>query len=367
MFRSWALRWLRRLLYFLLILLLTAGVVAWWQRHTLMAWYAVRGLQQAGEPARAAWITRIAEHPRAALPFLFASLRKNDHRSCDNVKQCLLQLWRGWNLDDPRRTQLMQLLAQEFGRFSSIGQKATLELANSLGPTVPVSLAPPLASLILQASSVEEETVRDQALTLATSLATQPASSSSLNACRELARACLHDTNADNRGRALRLAIQPSIDLREQVAPLLSDPSPEIRRTAMVVLGPATEVISTDDLLHWLHDPDAEVRHLCESALRGRGLRKEHLLMGRLMTDPQVTERLKVLDVLQQANDVEPGVWLRRLSHDPAPAVRAATVRLAAEQTVVNLADRIEQMAQNDPSHTVRQIAQFYLACRKAE
>jgi hypothetical protein len=72
--------------------------------------------------------------------------------------------------------------------------------------------------------------------------------------------------------------------------------------------------------------------------------------------------RLQVIDQLRYAHDLEPGVWLRRLSHDPAPAVRAAAVRAAAERHTVHLTDRLEQMAQNDPCPTVRQLAKYYLS-----
>jgi hypothetical protein len=41
--------------------------------------------------------------------------------------------------------------------------------------------------------------------------------------------------------------------------------------------------------------------------------------------------------------------------------VRAAAARAALEQRVRSLADRLEQMAQNDPSPSVRQLAQYYL------
>ena len=84
------------------------------------------------------------------------------------------------------------------------------------------------------------------------------------------------------------------------------------------------------------------------------------------MTDAQPGTRLQVLDLLGRSRDLEPGAWLRRLSNDPSPAVRAAAVRAATEQPMASLVDRLEQMAQNDPSSTVRQLAQYYLSCQKA-
>jgi len=80
------------------------------------------------------------------------------------------------------------------------------------------------------------------------------------------------------------------------------------------------------------------------------------------MTDSRPGTRLQVIELLKRADDLEPGVWLRRLSHDPSAAVRAAAIRAAAEQSLAQLADRLEQMSQNDPCATVRQLAQFYLS-----
>ena len=59
------------------------------------------------------------------------------------------------------------------------------------------------------------------------------------------------------------------------------------------------------------------------AALRGRGLGTEHLALARLLTDPQPGQRMKVLERLQDAKDLDPGIWLCRLSHDPAPSVCA--------------------------------------------
>ena len=52
--------------------------------------------------------------------------------------------------------------------------------------------------------------------------------------------------------------------------------------------------------------------------------------------------------------------WLRRLSHDPAPEVRVAAIRAASEQTLVDLSDRLDQMARSDPSPTVSQLARYF-------
>jgi hypothetical protein len=93
-------------------------------------------------------------------------------------------------------------------------------------------------------------------------------------------------------------------------------------------------------------------------------LSENHILLARLISDERASARLEVFEHLQHASDLEPGVWLRRLSQDASPAVRAAAIRAAMSQTRVDLRPRILEMAQRDPSPTVRHMAQHYLSRR---
>jgi HEAT repeat protein len=177
---------------------------------------------------------------------------------------------------------------------------------------------------------------------------------------RELVRACYQDLDKANRLKALHLSRRPSLELTNAAVVLLNDPDADVRAGAMLTVGTSDTAICTDDLLHWLHDPDPEVRRLCEKALRTRGLPDAHLRLGRIVSDAHAESRLQVFELLKETSDLDEGVWLRRLSHDASPAVRAAAVRAAGEQGLMSLSDRLQQMSQNDPSPTVRQLAQFY-------
>jgi hypothetical protein len=91
-----------------------------------------------------------------------------------------------------------------------------------------------------------------------------------------------------------------------------------------------------------------------------------HLRLGRLLTDPRPGVRIQVLDLLPTARDLDAGLWLRRLSHDPNDMVRAAALRAMSEEPLIDLSDRIDQMARSDPSPSVCQLAQFYLRSLKS-
>src|SRR5262249_18071867 len=77
---------------------------------------------------------------------------------------------------------------------------------------------------------------------------------------RPLAGAGLAGGEPLNRLRAVRLALYPGMDLLEHVAGLLGDPAAEVRRAALLAVGPAGQAVRDEALLPALHDPDPEVR-----------------------------------------------------------------------------------------------------------
>src|SRR5262249_31902261 len=144
---------------------------------------------------------------------------------------------------------------------------------------------------------------------------------------------------------ALNSALVKETDLLRPVVPLLRAPEAKVRWAALSALGLAKQVLADEELLPLLHDDDANVRRLCEQALDARGLTPEHIQLGRLFSAPRAVARLDVFDYLRETADLEPGVWLRRLSQDRESAVRAAAARAAGEVAVVDLSDRLRQMS----------------------
>jgi len=352
--------------------LLLAGLAGGWLFHdAALAWYYVQRLSAASSADRTSWAERLAALEEAANPRLRRCLVQQDRQVCENAQVGLAALADRWAADDARRANLACGLAADFPQFSLAGQCSTLELLarwlGTEGAAPPADLLQKCCGLVPVAGRSPDSEVRGRAVTLAGEILNHQRGNETVTACRELIRRSLQDTEADNRAVAARMAARKELNLLPQVAPLLDDPSPVVRQAAMLAVGPHETAVATDDLLRSLHDTDEDVRRLCEAALKSRGLRSEDVLLGRLISDNRPAMRLQVLDNLRRTAGLEPGVWLRRLSHDASPAVRAAAVRAAGEEQQVDFADRLTQMSQNDPSPTVRQLAQYYLVRRKQE
>jgi hypothetical protein len=308
-----------------LVMLAIAGVlggIAWWQHKPLLARYYTQRLTQADEASREVWVARLVALDEAAVPSLLASLDNANRAIADDVALALVGLLRTWGPEDAR-------------------SQAILEKAAAKVEALGVSKLHMAAALLEQAPQQW------------------------LEPCRGFALKGLRAADADTRVAAIQLVLrQPlrqDLDVLTKVVPLLKDSAAPVRKSALLALGPARELVSDDDLLPLLHDRDDDVQNLCELALRSRGLPENHILLARLISDERPSARLQVLQHLPAATDLEPGVWLRRLCLDPAPAVRAAAVRAAVSQSQADLRDCLDEIAQQDPSPTVRQLAGHYL------
>jgi hypothetical protein len=348
------------------VVLLLGGGAAWTQRAPLLAWYYVRALAGADETGRERWVQRLEGLGEDAVPALLDCLARPEAAACANARAALARLTDGWGLDDTRTISLTSRLGQDFSRFGPAGRREALALAADWfrraepGPQAE-ALAPAGRKLVTEAAGDSEPEVQAAALELASAVLARQRGVETVAAVREVARACLRSDAAPCRVGAVQLALHPDVQMLEEVVPLLGDPDAGVRRAAILAVGTASTVILEDALLPSLHDPDAEVRKLCEKALIARGSSPENIQLGRLLTDPRPLNRLEVLGPLARRTELDTGLWLRRLSYDPNPAVRVAALRVMSEQSPDDFRDRIDEMAQRDPSPTVCDVARRYL------
>jgi HEAT repeat protein len=302
----------------------------WALQKPAQRWYSIHRLAQANESQLPAWVERVADLDAAAMSGLIDLLRRSDVKACANSQATLAVLVSRWGPADVRTAKLAKNLTSSFSSLSTPGRKAILDWCLGLRRDPEVK-AGPMADLGLD-------------------LAKQGLASKNAEVCLASIAFLLHEHG------------QPEKEILDGVLPCLKHSSPEVRRAAILAVGLAEETVPVDALLPLLQDSDSEVRRLCEAALRGRGLQDSHIKLAKLITDERPAQRLQVLRYLSEAEDLDPGIWLMRLSQDPSPAVRAAAVRFAAEDgSVFDFQQRVAQMTQQDPSPTVRQVATFYL------
>jgi hypothetical protein len=356
------------------VVLILAGVL-WLERTHVLAWYYLRGLADAGPADRDTWVERVAGLDQAAVPGLVDCLRQDNPRVCTNARAALGCLVKRWGAKDGRCGALVERLVETFATRSLPGQLIVLEVTADVATPERPGAIPPAAvvrssgRLLTLSAQIQNREVQARALALANILADLNPPKEVLDAAYILARAGLAASEPATRTRAVNLTRSRSLsvktDLAELVLPLLRDASAEVRREAMRAVGLNAKLISDDDLLAWLHDSDPEVRRLCENALRCRGRSELDIQLGRFITDDRARERLKIFQCLNYVPDRDLSDLLRRLTEDAEPAVRIAAAMAAEKYPLVNMADRLRDMAQNDRSPTVRQVAEYCYRARQ--
>lgn len=185
--------------------------------------------------------------------------------------------------------------------------------------------------------------------------------------CRAVVSAGLKAPDSETRLAAARLAIHPDIKLRGELVPLLAATEPAVRGAALFGCAEAVDgesPLSDEDLFRWLHDADAGVRKICRDALVARDRGEGEIALGKRLTHPDPSERLKLLLDLRYDDDVtDPEPWLERLSRDPEPAVRAGAARVAVEMAAARGQSSpgwVGRIADADAHPTVRFVAAHF-------
>jgi hypothetical protein len=367
------------------VLLLLLGGFAWVERMALLSWYCVRSLAKAGEGSRDTWAERVASIGEPTVPDLLARLSDADPAVCRNVRGGLSRLSGRWGAGDARTVALAMRCGREFGQYSAPGRQCVLELAaewfRDVPPDAPPApgLLPACVRFVAESAASTDADTQDKALELCAALLAQPQGAEALSGGRDLVRNCLSSESTGNRIRAVQLAMQLAIryhevDLLDQVTALLRDPVADVRRAAIIAVGPMKKkdepdepyVILDDVLLPSLHDADPEVRRLCEVALESRGRTPAQIRLGFYLTAPDAAVRIHVVEQLRKVPDVDHVLWLTRISHDPSPAIRAAAARALSRRVSGDGLDdraraRLDEMARSDSSATVCLLAKYFL------
>ena len=319
-------KWVRRIALGTVVVLLGGGAWVGVQWTPLTARYAGYQLRTAtADDSRRAAARKLVEAGDAGAPQLVQAFRSDDAERCGAVATALREHLKDLSPTDARFAETCRPHLHGFAEYSEAGQEAAFAL-------VPDFLR-----------STDPDTVPR---------------------CQEIVRNALKHRSADLRVQAIQMAMRSDLDQKADAVAGLQAPEAEVRRAAMMAVGPAStgsSAIGDEDLFAWLHDADPQVQMLCEAALSTRGLEPEQIAAARRLTSPDAAERLKLLIDLRWNRGAirDPGPWLERLSRDADPAVRAGAARVACECKLA-FAGWLDRLAKDDPDDTVRQIAQFH-------
>jgi hypothetical protein len=363
-----------------LALLAAVSALGIWQHKPILAWYYVRQLAGAYPESREGWARKVAALDEAAVPRLLDGLRNQDAMICANMQQPIFLMLKKWSLSDARALNVMEQLHGRFHNFSPAGQEKVLLMLTSLMHVErsgeggaesqeerPSPLPPRLTTIVgaMMIDAEKQEELRGVALLLAADLIDNVQPGQWTDVAQEMAERGLRHAAPGARVAALQLLgrgpMRKNKEVLEKALPLLCDPEPAVRKAALVAFAPETELARDEIFLPLLHDADDEVQFWCETVLRKRGRSDDDIKIARLISHKDPAMRIRVPNLLQRMPDLNIASWLRQMSQDPAPAVRAAAIRAAGDHPHVDLTERLREMAERDPSPAVRQNASFYL------
>jgi hypothetical protein len=371
-----------------LLTLIALGGIAYWQHRTVLAHYYVRQLAGAYGDHREEWAKKAASVDDAAVPLVLDNLASSDPIVCGNMSAALFHVAKNAGFSHLRTVELAEQVKGRFAGFSTPGQEKTLlawtrimqdhqkargqdggaEEQDRNAKPLPAPLTKVISSILIESEKQNE--LRGASLLLAAELVDCVQPGQWVDACRAMAERGLGDPLPGTRAAAIQLLLRQPMrgdkELLAKVVPLLRDKAAPVRRAALLALAAEADVARDESLLPFLHDDDPEMQEICQMAMRKRGLTDDDLRLARMISDPSPATRVRVVLHFHRLPDLNLSAWLRQLSHDASPLVRAAAVRAAGDYPHVDLAERLRELASTDPDETVRLNAQHYLAARAA-
>ncbi len=167
---------------------------------------------------------------------------------------------------------------------------------------------------------------------------------------------CLGDREPRSRAAAVVCLGAAAIDsIAAPAAAYVEDPeNGGVRYKALMTFANRPSLLSEDAVLKRLHDKETGVADLAELILKGRGLTKDQIYLGRQMDDPHPEVRAAVIPLIRDRTDIDPVVWLLQLSRDGDETVRGKAAEALADRESPEVDRRLNEMANSDVSPAVR-------------
>lgn len=160
--------------------------------------------------------------------------------------------------------------------------------------------------------------------------------------------------------RAAAVACLAALPIDSAAAPAaayLADPDPDVRRQVLVAFAARRNLLTDEAILQHLGDHDPRIPPVVEQVLIARGLSKEQIGLGGLIVHNKPELRESVIPLVANRTDIDPVIWLVRLSHDEVDTVRLKAVAALASHNSREARRRLAEMAIGDPSAEVKKAA----------
>lgn len=270
-----------------------------------------------------------------------------------------------------------------FLKFAPVGRASAVAAATHIldqfavepAPSAWLRSLPPIHDLVIAGLADPSVEVRASALTEVgrhwnwlPGRTMTPAEEGTLAAWKDAfckpAERCLGDLEPKSRAAAVVCVGSLPIDaMAAPAAPYVDDPkSGGVRYKALMTFANRPNLLSVDAILKRLHDREPGIPDLAGLILKGRGLTKEQIFLGRQIFDPQPEVRASVIPLLRDRSDIDPVVWLLQLSHDADETVRSKAVESLVDRDSPEIDRRLREIASTDTSPTIRAIAGKHVA-----
>ncbi|WP_169975265.1 HEAT repeat domain-containing protein [Tautonia rosea] len=145
--------------------------------------------------------------------------------------------------------------------------------------------------------------------------------------------------------------------MAEPAVARIADEVPAVRMQVLTSFAPRRDVLTDDEVLPLLFDPESPVALAAQLVLKARGLNDDLIGLAKLLYHPRADLRASAIAQIERREDIDPIVWLDRLSHDQDEQVRSQAMEALSRLASPDARRRVSEMAASDPSPTVRDAA----------
>jgi HEAT repeat protein len=138
---------------------------------------------------------------------------------------------------------------------------------------------------------------------------------------------------------------------------LLDDPVPAVRVQLLNSFAHRRDVLTDEAILPILFDSETAVALAAQIVLRARGLDEEQIGLAKLLYHPRPELRASAIPMIEAREDIDPSVWLLQLSRDDDESVRSKALEALSRLTSPDARRRLAEMADSDPSQSIRDAA----------